>query len=98
MLEQALQQLDPNNDDHWTGEGLPRLDVVRMLSGASTLTREQVSQAAPGLTRAAQHAYKASQQAPDAGVQAPEVETQPEHAQAEPEAQTGRARVGNAGG
>lgn len=48
----ALAQLDPSNDNHWTGEGLPRLDTVKFMTGDSTVTREAVTQAAPGLTRA----------------------------------------------
>lgn len=51
QLLTALQQLDPSNDDHWTGEGLPRVDVVRALAGAGTLTREQLTALAPGFTR-----------------------------------------------
>lgn len=48
----ALQQLDPKNDNHWTSDGLPRLETVRLMAGDSQLTREAVSAAIPGFTRA----------------------------------------------
>lgn len=51
-LAEALIGLDPNNDNHWTGDGLPRLETVRMLAGNPGVTREQVTAAAPGLSRA----------------------------------------------
>lgn len=33
-LEEALKQLDPANDDHWTTDGSPRIDVLKDLMGA----------------------------------------------------------------
>lgn len=47
----ALQQLDPNNDEHWTQEGLPRLDVLKQLTGIQELTRQAVTNAAPEFNR-----------------------------------------------
>ncbi|UGX93686.1 hypothetical protein G6321_00050290 [Bradyrhizobium barranii subsp. barranii] len=35
----ALTDLNPSNDDHWTEDGLPRLDIARQLSGNPKLTR-----------------------------------------------------------
>lgn len=32
-LLNALKQLDPNNNDHWTTDGSPRLDIVKTLMG-----------------------------------------------------------------
>ncbi len=49
-LEQALKQLDPTNDNHWTIEGLPRIETVRFLT-ATSVTREQIEAASPGFTR-----------------------------------------------
>jgi hypothetical protein len=49
---QALRQLDPANPNHWTADGAPRLDTLKMLVGDSTLTREAVSAAWPGYGRA----------------------------------------------
>lgn len=46
-----LQQLDPSNADHWTSDGLPRVDVVSALAGGVQVTREQITNAAPKLTR-----------------------------------------------
>lgn len=59
----ALQQLDPANDNHWTADGMPRLDTVRFLAGDQTLTREAVTAAAPGLNRAS-HVVSAPAPAP----------------------------------
>lgn len=47
----ALKQLDTGNDNHWTTDGLPRLETVKFNAGDQSLTRDQVSQAAPGYTR-----------------------------------------------
>lgn len=51
-LMQALKQLDPNNDEHWTADGLPRVDVVTALLG-KTVGRQDITNAAPELTREA---------------------------------------------
>jgi hypothetical protein len=42
---EALALLDPKNDGDWTGDGLPRLDVLKVG------TRAQVTAAAPNFTR-----------------------------------------------
>lgn len=47
----ALTKLDVKSDDHWTNEGLPKVDVVKQLSGLFSLTREQITSTAPGYTR-----------------------------------------------
>lgn len=44
----ALVQLDPANPDHWTGDGLPRLDAIKGVSG---IKREDVTAAAPHFTK-----------------------------------------------
>jgi hypothetical protein len=50
---EALSKLDVNNSNHWTADGLPRLDTVKMLAGDQALTREAISLAAPGFSRSA---------------------------------------------
>lgn len=50
-LLQALKSLDVTNDDHWTGAGSPKMDIVKELTGNSELTRDDVTTAAPGLSR-----------------------------------------------
>lgn len=55
----ALKALDVTNDNHWTADGLPRLDTVKMLASNQSLTREAVSAAAPGFTRATASTYAA---------------------------------------
>lgn len=47
----GLGQLDANNDDHWTADGLPRLDVMKDLSGVKDLNRDTVTKANPKFNR-----------------------------------------------
>ena len=47
LIQQALLKLDVKNDDHWTGDGLPRVDKL----GISGLKRGDVTAAAPQFTR-----------------------------------------------
>ncbi len=48
---QALDNLDPDNDAHWTANGLPRLDVLRVLTTNEALTRQEVTDVNPAFTR-----------------------------------------------
>jgi hypothetical protein len=50
-IREALSKLDILNDNHWTADGLPRLEPVRMLVGNQSLSREEVTKAAPGFSR-----------------------------------------------
>lgn len=47
---EALQKLDVDNDNHWTEEGLPRLDVLKDIIG-ETVSRVDVTNAAKTFTR-----------------------------------------------
>lgn len=47
---EAVKSLDPANDEHWTSDGLPRLDAVENLLGAG-VARKQVTNAAPDFNR-----------------------------------------------
>jgi len=47
-IHAALRTLDPENDDHWTIDGAPRLDALIDLVG---MTREKLNQAAPLFSR-----------------------------------------------
>ncbi len=47
----ALAKLDPANDNHWTADGAPRIEAVRMISGDQTISRDDITQAAPMFTR-----------------------------------------------
>lgn len=49
-IREALKGLDPANDDHWTSDGLPRVDVVAEAVGAP-VTRKQITDAVPDLIR-----------------------------------------------
>ncbi|ALH23818.1 hypothetical protein FDH70_gp12 [Pseudomonas phage PaMx25] len=66
-IVEALLKLDVKNDNHWTADGLPRLDTVKMLASDQTLTRDSVAAAAPGFSRTTATGYttpSAEQQAP----------------------------------
>ena len=47
---ETLLKLDTTNDNQWTQDGLPKVDVLTFLSGGETWTRDQISEAAPGFT------------------------------------------------
>lgn len=48
----ALRQMDPGNDNHWTADGLPKMDTVHFFAGNdTTITRAQVTEAMPGFSR-----------------------------------------------
>lgn len=49
-LMKALESLDSSNDNHWTTEGLPKLEALRFAYG-SAVTRDEVEAVAPGYTR-----------------------------------------------
>ncbi|ANO57520.1 hypothetical protein [Vibrio phage vB_VhaS-tm] len=50
-LLEVLGQLDPTKDEHWTQDGVARLDVVSELMG-SQVTRAQIQEVAPKFSRA----------------------------------------------
>lgn len=81
-IEAALSKLDPTNDNHWTQDGLPRLDTVKILSGNPGLTREMVTDAVPGFSRAsAQAAAEAGAGTPAQGTPPPAPPAPPSAAQ-----------------
>jgi hypothetical protein len=47
----ALRALDTANDNHWTIDGQPRLDIVKALAADQSITRDMVTLALPGFTR-----------------------------------------------
>lgn len=70
-IVEALLKLDVQNNNHWTADGLPRLDTVKMMASDQTLTREQVAVSAPGFSRATATGYTA----PSAEQQAPQTQS-----------------------
>lgn len=51
LILKALSQLDATNNNHWTGEGLPRIDTVKFLAGGAEVTRDEITKAAPNFSR-----------------------------------------------
>lgn len=50
-IQAAAIKLDPANDEHWTPDGLPKVDAIASIAGMQALTRAEVDAAVPGLTR-----------------------------------------------
>ena len=50
-LIEALLDLDPENQNHWTSEGLPKVDALRFATANPALTRDEITEAAPLFTR-----------------------------------------------
>lgn len=50
-VRDALVKLDPENDEHWTSTGLASVDAVRLLADNAELSRADITEAAPKLTR-----------------------------------------------
>lgn len=73
----ALGKLDVTKNEHWTAEGLPLINIVRVLAGDSSLTREQITAAAPHFTRTSAASEPATVPAGAAPTPAPVVDTPP---------------------
>lgn len=50
-LEAALKSLSPDNAEHWTAEGLPRVETVQLLTGNVDHTRAFITAFAPMFTQ-----------------------------------------------
>lgn len=50
-IKEALAQLDPNNDSHWTTDGAPMVAVMSELTGIKDLKRRDIIDEAPKFTR-----------------------------------------------
>ena len=83
----ALQKLDLQNNEHWTADGLPRIDTVRMFAGNPGLSREDITKAAPDFSRQSPVLNAPLPDAPPAPVSAaPQPEPQQLDQQPEPPA------------
>lgn len=50
-LEAALKSLSPDNAEHWTAEGLPRVETIQLLTGNVDHTRAFITAFAPMFTQ-----------------------------------------------
>lgn len=48
---EALRKLDVDNDNHWTSDGLPRLDTVKMIASNPSISRMDIDAVAAGFNR-----------------------------------------------
>lgn len=72
-IKEALQKLDPANENHWTGDGSARLETVKFNMGGEAVSREELDAAFPGFNKSTAAAYWLSYQTPATGApQAPE--------------------------
>ena len=69
-IKEALAKLDPSDDAFWTGDGMPRMDVLQKLTFTPDLTRTQVTNAAPDFTRASALDAETADPAEDDNVEA----------------------------
>lgn len=67
----ALAKLDVANDNHWTAEGLPRVETVRMLASDPSIQRETISTEFPDFTRATASGAAQQSSQPPAPPEAP---------------------------
>lgn len=82
---EAVRGLDPKNDEHWTTDGMPRLDAVENLLGGD-VSRKSVTNAAPNYTRAVASELVDAPQDGEPPVDEPPVESDaPETVQQSPE-------------
>jgi hypothetical protein len=51
LVRDALTKLSVENDDHWTGAGLPSVEAIRTIAGSKELSRGDIDEAAPGMNR-----------------------------------------------
>lgn len=63
-IKEALAKLDTKNDGHWTKEGLPSLELMRIYSGVPKLTRDELTAADPAFNRAIASGESAKQVEP----------------------------------
>jgi hypothetical protein len=49
-IREALAKLDIDNEGHWTTEGLPRLDIMKEMTG-EVVSRSDITMAAKGFSR-----------------------------------------------
>lgn len=58
----ALKKLDVSNDNHWTVDGQPRLDTVKMLAADPSVTRDTLNEIAPDFNRATAASWEPKQE------------------------------------
>lgn len=51
QLVKAVHALDPGNDEHWTGTGLPAMTAIEVAYGSTGVTRKDVNAAVPDWDR-----------------------------------------------
>jgi hypothetical protein len=50
-INNALDQLDPENNDHWTKDDKPKMSVIEDIIGDKSITRGDVEAVRPGFSR-----------------------------------------------
>jgi hypothetical protein len=68
-VREVLSKLDPANDQHWTSQGLPRMDALASLG--LLIERRELNEAMPGFTRGSLARQKGTGPAPQVMAAAP---------------------------
>lgn len=50
-IKDALLKLNVDNDNHWTDDGLPRMETIKFLMGGASITRDEINKAFPNFSR-----------------------------------------------
>ena len=56
-IKEALQKLDVSNDNHWTQDGLAKLETVKFFTGGESVSREQIDEGFPNFNRTTASAF-----------------------------------------
>jgi hypothetical protein len=67
LAREIVARLDPDKAEHWTSQGVPRMDAMAALG--LNITRQQLNELVPGLTRETVVQARASQEQPPAPAQ-----------------------------
>jgi hypothetical protein len=51
MIRSAVMSMDPEDDAHWTAEGLPQTKIVAGILGLPAVSRTELLRAGPGHNR-----------------------------------------------
>lgn len=73
-VREGLAKLDPKNDEHWTAQGLPRMDALAAIG--LNIERRLLNELVPGFNRAA--LLESLPAAPEASGEAPAQPAEPE--------------------
>ena len=57
-IKEALQKLDPANENHWTADGSARLETIKLFMGGTAVSREELDAAFHGFSKDSAATYE----------------------------------------